>query len=51
VWDIVVLSLLLGGTALCITSVILAWRVLRRRFALRALHNIATVKEDLITEV
>jgi hypothetical protein len=29
-WDIVVLALLIGGTALCITSMILAWRVLRR---------------------
>jgi hypothetical protein len=30
-WDIVVLSLLAGGTALCGTSVVLAWRVLRRQ--------------------
>jgi hypothetical protein len=29
-WDIVVLALLIGGTALCITSMILAWRVLKR---------------------
>lgn len=26
-WDIVVIALLLGGTALCVTSLILAWRV------------------------
>jgi hypothetical protein len=32
-WDIVVISLLLGGTALTITSLILAWRVLRRKLA------------------
>ncbi len=29
-WDFVVLPLLLGGVALCITSLILAWRVVRR---------------------
>ncbi|HTA45820.1 MAG TPA: PepSY domain-containing protein [Bryobacteraceae bacterium] len=29
-WDIVVLSLMLGGTSLCITSLILGWRLLRR---------------------
>jgi hypothetical protein len=30
-WDIVVISLLSGGTALCITSLLLAWRVLKRK--------------------
>ncbi|HUO52083.1 MAG TPA: hypothetical protein VMT93_06175 [Gemmatimonadaceae bacterium] len=29
-WDIVVITLLLGGVALCVTSLILAWRVLQR---------------------
>jgi hypothetical protein len=29
-WDIVVLALLIGGTALCVTSLMLAWRVVRR---------------------
>jgi hypothetical protein len=32
-WDIVVISLMLCGTALCVTSLILAWRVLSRRLA------------------
>jgi hypothetical protein len=32
IWDIVVLILLAGGAALCITSLVLAWRVLRRTF-------------------
>jgi hypothetical protein len=50
-WDLVVLSLLLGGTALSVTSIILAWRVMRRKLALHALHNASPVKEDLITEV
>jgi hypothetical protein len=30
-WDIVVISFMTGGVALCVTSVILAWRVLRRK--------------------
>jgi hypothetical protein len=29
-WDIVVIALLAGGCALCVTSMILAWRVVRR---------------------
>ena len=31
-WDIVVLTFMLGGTALCVTSLILAWRVLGSYF-------------------
>jgi hypothetical protein len=34
-WDIVVITFMVGGTALCVTSLILAWRVLGR--TLRAL--------------
>ncbi len=29
-WDILVLTLLIGGTSLCVTSLVLAWRVVRR---------------------
>ena len=36
-WDIVVITLMLGGTALCVTSLVLAWRVLGRKLA-RALN-------------
>ena len=32
-WDIVVISFMLGGTALCVTSLILAWGVLARNIA------------------
>jgi len=35
-WDIAVLILMLGGTALCVTSVIIAWRRLRRKVAMRS---------------
>lgn len=32
-WDIVVITLMVGGTALCVTSLVLAWRVLGRKLA------------------
>ena len=35
-WDIVVLTLMLGGTAICITAVVIGWRRLRRKLAMRA---------------
>jgi hypothetical protein len=45
-WDIVVIAFMLGGTALCVTSLILAWRVvgrtLSRSFA-------ATSPDDALT--
>jgi hypothetical protein len=50
-WDIVVLSLLAGGTALSVTSIILAWRVLRRKLVVRALEKAPRAKEGLIREV
>jgi hypothetical protein len=30
-WDIVVLTLMLGGTALCVTSLVIGWRRLKRK--------------------
>jgi hypothetical protein len=30
-WDIVVLALMLGGTALCVTSVVIGWRRIKRK--------------------
>jgi hypothetical protein len=41
-WDIVVLSLMLGGTALCVTSCVIGWRRLRRKLAVRGVRD-ATV--------
>jgi hypothetical protein len=32
-WDIVVITFMIGGTALCVTSLILAWRVLGRKLS------------------
>jgi len=49
-WDIVVITLMVGGTALCVTSLVLAWRVLGRKLA-RVLNaksaGEATLSEDL----
>ncbi len=30
-WDVVVITFMIGGTALCVTSLVLAWRVLGRK--------------------
>jgi hypothetical protein len=49
-WDIVVITLMVGGTALCVTSLVLAWRVLGRRIArvLNAKETTGnTLSEDL----
>jgi hypothetical protein len=49
-WDIVVISFMIGGTALCVTSIILAWRVLGRTLATltsNASSDELTVREDL----
>lgn len=38
-WDIVVLTLMLGGLALCVTAIILAWGLLRRKLTLSERAN------------
>lgn len=40
-WDIVVIALMVGGTALCVTSLVLAWRVLGRKLARVASRRVA----------
>ena len=49
-WDIVVITLMLGGTALCVTSLVLTWRVVARTVtkAIRARFN--APNEDLPLE-
>jgi hypothetical protein len=49
-WDIVVITLMLGGTALCVTSLVLAWRVLGRRLA-RAFSRVADGEGQLREDV
>jgi len=46
-WDIVVIALLLGGTALCVTSLLLAWRVLMRKVMAMTGSRPGPVSEDL----
>ena len=49
-WDIVVITLMLGGTALCATSLVLAWRVLARKVAKLARARFNIPNDDLIHE-
>ena len=44
-WDIVVIVFMLGGTALCVTSLVLSWRVLGRK--LRALPGVSRGKRRI----
>jgi hypothetical protein len=53
-WDIVVITFMLGGTALCVTSLILAWRVLGRKLSgIFARHDSRRTlpTEDLVADV
>ena len=49
-WDIVVIAFMVGGTALCVTSLILAWRVLGRklRLLLPVTRRGTVLNEDLV---
>ena len=52
-WDIVVITFMVGGTALCVTSLILAWRVLGRKLAglsARTTPRNAVPSDDLALE-
>jgi hypothetical protein len=44
-WDIVVITFMVGGTALCVTSLVLAWRVLGRK--VRAIAPASRVRPEL----
>ena len=49
-WDIVVIALMLGGTALCVTSVVLTWRVLARKAASVIHTRVGQPSDDLEVE-
>ena len=49
-WDIVVITFMVGGTALCVTSLILAWRVLGRTLARARPGRRPRASEDLVME-
>jgi len=49
-WDIVVITLMLGGTALCVTSLMLTYRVLARKAVVFARARLEVPNEDLANE-
>jgi PepSY-associated TM region len=52
-WDIVVITFMLGGTALCVTSLILAWRVIGRKLGGAipgAAGSHSELSDDLVVE-
>lgn len=50
-WDIVVITFMVGGTALCVTSLILAWRVVGRKLAaLTGSPRGVVLDEDLVPQ-
>jgi hypothetical protein len=53
-WDIVVITFMVGGTALCVTSLVLAWRVIGRTLSGAAIPGAAgshsQLDDDLIVE-
>lgn len=50
-WDIVVITFMLGGTALCVTSLVLAWRVLEKKVAALAPGRAASAPSRLGEDV
>ena len=50
-WDIVVITLMLGGTAICVTSLLLAWRVLARKLNALVRAHFNSPDEDLVHEI
>ena len=50
-WDIVVITLMLGGTAICVTSLVLTWRVLARKLNALVRAHFKTPDEDLVHEI
>jgi len=49
-WDIVVITLMLGGTALCVTSLVLTWRVVGRTVAAAIRARFNAPNDDLSLE-
>jgi hypothetical protein len=49
-WDIVVITLMLGGTALCVTSLVLTYRVLARKLSAALRAHFSPASEDLALE-
>jgi hypothetical protein len=48
-WDIIMIAFMAGGTALCVTSLVLAWRVVKRNvMRLLGTGREPAAREDLI---
>jgi hypothetical protein len=47
-WDVVVIALMLGGTAVCVTSIVLTWRVVTRTLAAALRRRLDAPNEDLV---
>jgi uncharacterized iron-regulated membrane protein len=50
-WDVIVITLMLGGTALCVTSIVMTWRVLARKLAALVRARFNTPDEDLAVQL
>jgi hypothetical protein len=50
-WDIVVITLMLGGTALSVTSIVMTWRVLTRKLAAVVRARFDLPDDDLAIDV
>jgi hypothetical protein len=50
-WDIVVITLMLGGTALCVTSLVLTYRVVAKKLAAAVRARFTAPNEDLPLEI
>ena len=50
-WDIMVITLMLGGAAISVTSVMLTWRVLARKLAVFIPERLGPPNEDLALDV
>jgi hypothetical protein len=48
-WDIVVIVLMLGGTALCVTSLVMTWRVVARKAVTLMKARLSVANDDLVT--
>src|SRR5436190_1294184 len=49
-WDIVVIGLMLGGSALCVTSIVMTWRVLSRKIGVLVRERFIQPDDDLALE-
>lgn len=49
-WDIVVITFMLGGTALCVTSLVLAWRAVGRKLSVASASRVRPPRAAALSE-